>query len=169
MMSPSVIAKFNERFNEGYNVSGDELYSMWERFKKLSVSTPPQTDTDTSSQVSAAQPGPSQAGPSQSNTAGAPQVNTATQPQFTTDKPAKSFTDILVYPEPISKKTKSKDPMPSHLNSSQFMEYLQQKQQQKIDLEEEKCRKRAEKEAKKVETKENGKKRKRVVKGRREG
>lgn len=151
MMSPSVIAKFNERFNEGYNVSGDELYSMWERFKKLSVSTPPQTDTDTSSQVSAAQPGPSQAGPSQSNTAGAPRVNTATQPQFTTDKPAKSFTDILVYPEPISKKTKSKDPMPSHLNSSQFMEYLQQKQQQKIDLEEEKCRKRAEKEAKKVE------------------
>ena len=47
-----------------------------------------------------------------------------------------AFSEILVYPEPITKKSKQKkNPMPPHLNLSQMIEYLSQKKQDKFDKE----------------------------------
>ena len=178
MMNTSTITKFNQRFDEGYDVPGDELYSVWEKLKKVTVSDGPTKDPfepiapskDTSEptaapskNVTTAPSGPTTA-PSK-DTSGPTTAPLKDQSSLTTDPSkdkkrnmqhprnvSKALADILVYPEPLRKKGKAKDPMPAHLNSSQMIEYLESKRQ-KIDEEAEKIRKRAEREAKKAEKK----------------
>lgn len=38
LMKPDSVKKFEERFEEGYDVETDELYSIWSGLKKLSIS-----------------------------------------------------------------------------------------------------------------------------------
>ena len=126
VMNPSTLQKFNERYAEGYDVQGDELYAVWEQLKKLTLS-------------------------SGENGTSAKEKQTST-PVYEQAQAHTAFSEILVYPEPIKKKSKQKkNPMPPHLNSSQMIEYLSKKKQDKLDKEAETQRKKAEREAKKAE------------------
>ena len=110
-MNPSTLQKFNERYAEGYDVQGDELYAVWEQLKKLTLS-------------------------SGENGTSAKEKQTSTPVHEAQAQTSAAFSEILVYPEPITKKSKQKkNPMPPHLNSSQMIEYLSKKKQDKLDKE----------------------------------
>lgn len=62
---------------------------------------------------------------------------------------------ILTYPGAVKrKKQRSKDPMPSHLNSSQMIRYMEEQKRKKDEQEQEKERRKAERAAKKREKEE---------------
>ena len=42
MIKPETVKLYEERFEEGYDVENDELYSIWSRMKKLTISDPQQ-------------------------------------------------------------------------------------------------------------------------------
>ena len=112
VMNPSTLQKFNEWYAEGYDVQGDELYAVWEQLKKLTLSS---GENGTSAKEK--------------------QTSTPVYEQAQAQTSA-AFSEILVYPEPIRKKSKQKkNPMPPHLNSSQMIEYLSKKKQDKLDKE----------------------------------
>ena len=46
MMKPETVKLYEERFEEGYDVENDELYSIWSRMKKLTISDPPANPQD---------------------------------------------------------------------------------------------------------------------------
>lgn len=46
MMKPETVKLYEERFEEGYDVENDELYSIWSRMKKLTISDPPANRQD---------------------------------------------------------------------------------------------------------------------------
>ena len=117
VMNPSTLQKFNEWYAEGYDVQGDELYAVWEQLKKLTLS-------------------------SGENGTSAKEKQTST-PVHEQAQAHTAFSEILVYPEPVKKKSKQKkNPMPPHLNSSQMIEYLSKKKQDKLDKEAETQRKK---------------------------
>ena len=161
MMNTSTITKFNQRFDEGYDVPGDEKYSVWEKLKKLSVSDGLSKNLDAPSKDASeptTAPSKDMSGPTTAPSKG--QSSLTTDPS---DKKrnmqhprniSKALADILVYLELLRKKGKAKDPMPAHLNSSQVIEYLDSKRQKKIDEKAKKSHKRAEREAKKAEKQE---------------
>ena len=35
VMDPSTVQKYNQRYNEGYDISSDELYTVWKQLKEL--------------------------------------------------------------------------------------------------------------------------------------
>lgn len=100
-----------------FNDQGDELYAAWEQLKKLTLS-------------------------SGENGTSAKEKQTST-PVHEQAQAHTAFSEILVYPEPVKKKSKQKkNPMPPHLNSSQMIEYLSKKKQDKLDKEAETQRKK---------------------------
>ena len=120
IMNPSTLQKFSEWYAEGYDVQGDELYTVWEQLKKLTLSS---GENGTSAKEK--------------------QTSTPVYEQAQAQTSA-AFSEILVYPEPIRKKSKQKkSPMPPHLNSSQMIEYLSKKKQDKLDKEAETQRKKS--------------------------
>lgn len=38
VMEPSTVLRFNERHSEGFDIEGDELYSLWVQLKKHTIS-----------------------------------------------------------------------------------------------------------------------------------
>ena len=46
MIKPETVKLYEERFEEGYDVENDELYSIWSRMKKLTISDPPANRQD---------------------------------------------------------------------------------------------------------------------------
>ena len=152
IMDPSTLRKFHERYTEGYNVQGDELYAMWEQLKQLTLSSGEDGTSAKDKQTST----PVHEKKNDATTAQAKPVEKpheeGRQAQAQTSV---AFSEILVYPEPITKKSKQKkNPMPPHLNPSQMIEYLSKKKRDKLDKEAETQRKRAEREAKKAEKEE---------------
>ena len=59
-------------------------------------------------------------------------LNPFCQPQ-TSVVPA--FLEVLTYPGAVKRKSLSKDPMPSHLNSSQMIHYLEEQEHKKVEKE----------------------------------
>ena len=148
IMNPSTLRKFHKRYTEGYNVQGDELYAVWEQLKKLTLSSGEDGTSAKEKQTST----PVHEKDDGTTAQAKPVEKEGRQAQAQTSA---AFSEILVYPEPITKKSKQKkNPMPPHLNSSQMIEYLSKKKQDKIDKEAETQRKRAEREAKKAEKEE---------------
>ena len=148
IMNPSTLQKFHERYTEGYNVQGDELYTVWEQLKKLTLSSGEDCTSAKEKQTST----PVHEKDDGTTAQAKPVEKEGRQAQA---EMSAAFSEILVYPEPITKKSKQKkNPMPPHLNSSQMIEYLSKKKQDKIDKEAETQRKRAEREAKKAEKEE---------------
>lgn len=41
IMKSETVKLYEERFEKGYDVENDELYSIWSRMKKLTISDPP--------------------------------------------------------------------------------------------------------------------------------
>ena len=98
IMNPSTLQKFNEWYAEGYDVQGDELYAVWEQLKKLTLSSGEKENAATT----------------QAKLVEKPHEGKQAQAQMSA-----AFSEILVYPESITKKSKpKKNPMPFHLNSS---------------------------------------------------
>ena len=128
-MNPSTLRKFHERYSEGYNVQGDELYAVWEQLKKLTLSSGEDGTSAKEKQTSTPLHDKDDATIAQAK----PVEKEGRQAQAQTSA---AFSEILVYPEPITKKSKQKkNPMPPHLISSQMIEYLSKKKQDKIDKE----------------------------------
>ena len=137
------VKKFEERFEEKYDIESDELYSVWVKMKSLSVqddqpSVSHTTSRDTISDSSFA----------------ANQKSISSQPPETRNQkpnaPKASVLDsILVYPSvPESSKSTSKASLPKHLSGEQFIQYLQEKKGKKEQAELEKAeRERKKKEA----------------------
>ena len=46
LMKAETVKLYEERFEEGYDIESDELYSIWSKMKKLTISDPPQTRLD---------------------------------------------------------------------------------------------------------------------------
>ena len=129
------VKKFEERFEEKYDIESDELYSVWLKMKSLSIHDQPSVthiissskDTNSDSSTSASIQHP--------------------------DVPKSSvLDDILVYPSvPESSRSTSKATLPKHLSVDQFIQYLQEKKEEKEKAEEEKARHKEEREQKKKE------------------
>ena len=138
------VKKFEERFEEKYDIESDELYSVWVKMKSLSIqddqpSVSHTTSRDTISDSSLA----------------ANQKSISNQPPATRNQqpsaPKASVLDsILVYPSvPESSKSISKASLPKHLSGEQFIQYLQEKKNKKEQAELEKAERKAECERKK--------------------
>lgn len=177
LMEPATITKFQERFTEGYDVAGDELYAVWEQLKKMSLSNSTALCAPHTSTVSSTASGSittcavtstvsttvstvtaSKTATSLTSTNVSTTVSSATGSSSSTaaaaPKPSSVLAEILTYPDPIRKKTKSrkgKGRMPDHLNSSQFIAFMEEEKQKKADEEAEKARRMAEREAKKAQ------------------
>ena len=140
------VKKFEERFEEKYDIESDELYSVWVKMKSLSIqddqpSVSHTTSRDTISDSSLA----------------ANQKSISNQPPATRNQqpsaPKASVLDsILVYPSvPESSKSISKASLPKHLSGEQFIQYLQEKKDKKEQTELEKAERKTERERKKKE------------------
>ena len=124
---------------------------MWEQLKKLTLSTGEDDTSAKDKQTSTPVHEKDDANTAQAKPVEKPHEE-GRQAQAQTSA---AFSEIMVYPEPITKKSKQKkNPMPPHLNSSQMIEYLSKKKQDKLDKEAETQRKRAEREPKKAEKEE---------------
>ena len=130
------VKKFEERF-EKYDIESDELYSVGVKMKSLSIqddqpSVSHTTSRDTISDSSLA----------------ANQKSISNQPPETRNQqpsaPKASVLDsILVYPSvPESSKSISKASLPKHLSGEQFIQYLQEKKDEKeqVELEKAECK-----------------------------
>lgn len=151
MIGEEKLKKFKERFSEGYDVESDELYCVWSKMKKLCISDDqPSVVQTTKDPLPDATPGNP-----------LPDVLLTTSnpenPASVLSPPKKSsvLDDILVYPSVPDNKKKSKGPsaMPKHLSGEQFVQYLQEKKEQKekeeamkLALKEERERKKKERE-----------------------
>lgn len=161
VMDPTLIRRYNCRYAEGYDIAGDSLYEVWVQLKKLSLSS--RSSECTSRESSPPGEEASQTGSSRANSGELPRSAPSCEPQASV---APAFADILTYPGAIRKKkprSRLVHPMPSHLNSSQMIEYFEAQKRQKAEQEQEKQRKKAEREAKKKE-KEEAKARKQAEK-----
>ena len=129
------VKKFEERFEEKYDIESDELYSVWLKMKSLSIHDQPSVTHIISS---------SKDTNSDSSTAASIQHP---------DVPKSSvLDDILVYPSvPESSRSTSKATLPKHLSGDQFIQYLQEKKEEKEKAKEEKVRRKEEREQKKKE------------------
>ena len=142
VMDPATVKKYNQRYTEGYDVSADELYLVWKQLKELHICKP--TETAKSSTAT---------GTSKSSEDTDLFFHAASeQPQVPISN---TFDQILVYPQKKNKlHSKVKNAIPSHLSSSQMIEYFEQKACKKAEEEEEKERRKAERLAKKKEKEE---------------
>ena len=137
-MSIATKERFEKRLEEGYDVESDELYNVWSKLKKQlpSINTAVVSPCSSSSDSS---------------------VNSS-KPMSST---ASSLSEILVYPKPTVKKKQNgggTSTLPTHLSSDQMIQYLEDKENKKLQDEQEKNerkeareRKREEKERKKIE------------------
>ena len=130
LMKPETVKLFEERFEEGYDIESDELYSIWSKMKKLTISDPPEDpakDTQTAAPIPTAQ-----------------------------QKVSSALDEILTYPNPPAekKKGKSTSSMPKYLSSQQMIAYLDEKKAAKQREEEEKQQRKEERERKKLEREE---------------
>ena len=140
VMDPSTVKRFHRHYNEGCEVNGDELYTVWEQLNKLTLSSQSSGEGENSALTQTSAP------LLQSK------ASTTTQAVPVRQPVSEAFSDILVYPEPITKKSKKpRNPMPSHLNSSQMVECLSVKRQEKLDKEAEAQQRKVTREAKKAE------------------
>ena len=127
--------KLQEPSEEGCDVGTDELYAIWLQMKQLSLKETPSLP---------AAPEPLHSNPERRNDS---EVKKSVQD------------DILVYPSvPESKKSKNTafNSLPKHMSGEQFVEYLQEKQDEKERMEE----KKKERELKKIQLAEERKKKK---------
>ena len=119
------VKKFEQRFEEKYDLESDELYSVWLKMKTLTIHDKPSvTDTTLSSTDTLSDPL-------------AAQSNTTQQSDLCI--PSKSvLDDILVYPSVQQSKkstSKSTSTLPKHLSSEQFIQYLQKLEKEKAEEE----------------------------------
>ena len=129
VLSEEKVKKFQERYEEGFDVVSDELYCAWKKMKELSlVDTTP---------ASSAQP---------------PTTDGASNSEDTALK-GSVLDDILVYPGiPENKRSGGRSKaLPAHLSGEQFVQYLQEKKDEKDKKEEEKRQRQIEREQKKKE------------------
>ena len=129
MMKPETIKVYEERYEEGYDVEGDELYEMWSKMKQLTISESP---TSLEKEKVSPLPVPQQ-------------------------KISPSLDEVLTYPNPPLKTQKSKAAMPKHLSSEQVITYLEEKKEAKQREEEEKEKRKQEQEKKRLEREEEKK------------
>ena len=123
VMEPATFHRFNDRYSKGYDVPGDELYEVWVQLKKLCISSKGCMTYSTASDVcqlhrkehsSTEEPHDTE----DLNSFGPHQTSVA--PPQTSVAPA--FLEILTYPGAVKKKPRSKDPVPSHLNSAKMIQ-----------------------------------------------
>ena len=119
MMKPETVKLYEERFVEGYDVENDELYSIWSRMKKLTISDPPANRQDK-------------------------EVASGTEQERiprAQEKVSCALDEVLTYPNPPAdkkKKGKSTSSMPKHLSSQQMIVYMEEKKAAKQGEEKEK-------------------------------
>ena len=165
-MDPSTVTKFNERFSEGYDVPGDELYSVWEHLKRMSLSscgtnvsvstTDVQLKPASVSIPSSISTSVTKASTTSAHSSIAPLSQSKVNPNVLSQDNSKPsvFSEILTYPQPIKKKSSAKKgraAIPSHLNSSQVIAVMENEKRKKEEVEQEKLRRKAEREARKAE------------------
>ena len=129
VLSEEKVKKFQERYEEGFDVVSDELYCAWKKMKELSlVDTTP---------ASSAQP---------------PTTDGASNSEDTALK-GSVLDDILVYPGiPENKRSGGRSKaLPACLSGEQFVQYLLEKKDEKDKKEEEKRQRQIEREQKKKE------------------
>ena len=132
------LKKFEERFEEKYDIESDELYSVWVKMKSLSIHDDQPSVTHTTDSSSAVKPISNQP--------------PATRNQQPGALKASVLDDILVYPSvPESSRSTSIASLPKHLSGEQFIQYLQEKKEEKEKAEEEKAIRKEERERKKKE------------------
>ena len=129
MMKPETIKVYEERYEEGYDMEGDELYEMWSKMKQLTISESP---TSLEKEIVSSLPVPQQ-------------------------KISSSLDEVLTYPNPPLKTQKSKAAMPKHVSGEQVIAYLEEKKEAKQREEEEKEKRKQEREKKRLEREEEKK------------
>ena len=135
MMKPETVRLYEERFDEGYDVESDELYCIWSKLKKLTISGQEEVGSEREQDVVAPIPAAQQ-------------------------KVSSALDEVLTYPKPPAerqKKGKSTSSMPKHLSSQQMIDYLEEKRVTKQREEEEKQRRKEEREKKRIEREEERK------------
>ena len=111
-MKAETVKLYEERFKEGYDIESDELYSIWSKMKKLTISDPPQTRLDIENET-----------PEKEN-----ETSLRLPIPRAQQKISSALDKVLAYPiPPASKKGKSSASMPKHLSSQQMIAYLEKK------------------------------------------
>ena len=140
-LTRSQIERYTLRLEEGFDLTSDEVYLQWKRLKLTTAETSTQRTPTTNSHS-----------PTSSAAVSTP-LRQKLQPQ---KKVSPVFTEILSYPDIKSKKGKqkaSREKMPSHLTSEQFIKLCEEKERKKQEEEEEKARKKLEREEKALQRK----------------
>ena len=131
VMDPSTVQKYNHRYTEGYDVSNDELYTVWKQLKELricAVSKPSETTKSLSTPTCT-----SKSSEDTDSISHAPSSNANHTSESNFQVPmSDALKDILVYPQKKSK-PRTKNPMPSHLSSTQMIEYFEEKVRKKAE------------------------------------
>ena len=124
LMKPDTVQLYSKRHNEGYDVETDELYLVWSKLKKLTISENSQASFEKEIPIPK----------SQQN------VSTALK-------------EVLTYPHPPSRPQKNgqTSSLPKHLSGDQVVQFLEERQRKKIQEEEDKAKRKEERERKKKE------------------
>ena len=119
-MDGTIVKKYEERFDEKYDVQDDLLYNAWSNLKQQVL-----TSLDSAKLDSAASKDPDLSNP---------------LPEFKSLTISPAFDEVLQYPDPIPRKTsnhtRGTSHMPHHLTSDQVIQYLADKKKKKLEAEE---------------------------------
>jgi len=123
-MRPEAVKLYHTRYEEKYDIDDDELYSVWEKLHRMTISD--------KSDKPVFQPKKVECMPKKQQVVSA------------------ALDEILTYPESKhtsrTNKGKSTSQMLKHLSSDQFIKYLTKKEEEKKAAEEEKQRRKEERE-----------------------
>lgn len=160
VIGPEVLDKYRTRYEEGYDLEIDAVYTVWKRLKNLQCGPPLQPSSSTSVMDDAIPPVTK---PSSSVLVPEPAITiTVTPSRATTVSISSAIDDILVFPKKAAQghNKRKVSEMPRHLSGNQMIALLEAKERGKQEEEEKKAQRKAEREEKKRKTEEEREKKK---------